>query len=833
MTEPEHRPQVWGRVPTRNKDFTGREQALAQLRQGIGTGATAVLPTALHGLGGVGKTQIAIEYAHRHKADYDLVWWIPSDQPLLIASTIARLAPHLGLAEVNETGVVEAAEAVVEALRKGEPYDRWLLIFDNSHDPESIMKFMPDGPGDVLITSRNFTWEGVVRTLSIDVFSRDESRRFLDRRLPGIIEGEADALADALGDLPLALDQAGALQSEAGMPVGEYLELLQHQTSELLAEGRPLEYDVPLTATWALSVSQLRKEHPDAVELLYLLAFFGADPIPRDVLTTSRSAVEPPLSDILGDPLRFSRAVAALGRYALVQIDRERLTFQVHRLVQALLREEVSDDERRRFRSSVQRLLAAATPQEADDFAAWPTFSRLLPHVRPSEAVHASDRDIRFLMRGVIRYLYQAGNAPAAHTLARECLDAWSADPGSHPRDLCAIRRHLSTALRRVGRYRDAFEIGSQALADAEEKLGSDHDETLRMTNSHGVNLRAIGQFAEAFALDEKAVERHRTAFGDLDERTLMIQTNLALDLTLMSRYEEAEDLLKHVYGALRDLYRSSSHLTAQIVMNNLIRVIRLRGDYAQARELGEDVHAVDAATLGADHPTTLKAANDLAIAMRKAEGGTDEVVRHTEDLVQRYRRLGDLHPDKLAADMTLVNVYREARRLEEAIPRAELALLAYAQVYGQDHPYTHGCRVNLALLQRLAGRPGKARELNELSRARLAELLGPGHKYTLVCASGLAGDLAALGDLDAAAKLDESTSRQLREILGADHPMVLGCQANLALDLAALGRDQEALRLRDDALAGIRTRLGGGHPAARAIASGERLDFDIDLPPI
>lgn len=835
MTEPGRRPQVWGRVPSRNRDFTGREELLIQLRHGIGGGATAVLPTALHGLGGVGKTQIAIEYAHRNKADYDVVWWIPSDQPLLIASSIARLAPHLGLPEANETGVAETVEAVIEALRTGEPYTRWLLIFDNSHDPESIMEFIPDGSGDVLITSRNFEWAGVVRTLTVDVFSREESRRFLDRRVPGILHDEAETLADALGDLPLALDQAGALQSETGMPVREYLSLLQTQTGKLLAEGRPMAYDVPLTATWALSLSRLREEHPHAVELLHLLAFFGSDPIPRDVLNTSHGAVEEPLSEILADPLQFSRAIGALGRYALVQIDRVDQTLQVHRLVQALLREEVDENEAHLYRHSVQRLLAVAgAAKDADDFAAWPTFARLLPHVGPAGAAKATDRDVRFLMRAVVRYLYLSGNAPAARALAKECLEEWSADPGAHPEDLCAIKRHLGLALRLAGRYQEAFQVDAAALTEARDTLGSDHEETLLLAKNQSADLRATGNFARAFELDEAALARHRAVFGESDERTLKIQTSFALDLTLTGRYQEAEDLLKHVYGAMRDLYGSPNHPTAQIVMNNLIRVIRLRGDYAEARELGEDIHAVGVATLGADHPTTLKAANDLAIATRKAEGGTPAALQRTEDLVQRYRRLlGDQHPDKLAADMTLVNLYREAGRLDEAIQAAELATLAYAKVYGSDHPYTHGCRGNLALLQRQSGQAEKAYATHQFVAARLIDLLGPGHHYTLICTAGLASDLAELGDPSAALESGEKTLRELEQLVGPEHPMTLGCRANLALDLAAVGRDLEASALRDEMLIRISARLGGGHPSAATVAAGGRLDFDFDPPPI
>ncbi|MFC5819493.1 FxSxx-COOH system tetratricopeptide repeat protein [Nonomuraea harbinensis] len=834
MTEIRRRPQVWGRIPPRNKDFTGREDLLERLRQGVSGSVTAVLPTALHGLGGVGKTQIAAEYAHRYKSDYDLVWWVPSDQPMLIASSIARLAPHLDLPKANEIGVAESAEAVVEALRRGEPYDRWLLIFDNAHAPESIMQYVPDGPGGILITSRNFAWDGVVSTLTVDVFSREESRRFLDRRVPGIGGTEADALAEALGDLPLALDQAGAMQSETGMPVREYLTLLRDQTGKLLAEGRPMEYDVPLTATWALSVTTLREEQPDAVELLHLLAFFGSDPIPRDVFSTSRGTVEPPLSGILDDPLRFSRGVGALGRYALVQIDRENQTLLVHRLVQALLREDVSESERDRFRLNVQRLLAAAVPGPPDDTATWPTFARLMPHLEPSEIARSADPAVRRPMHDMVRYLYQSGNAPGALSLAKACLEAWEADPSSDARDLCTMKRHLSVSLRFVGEYEEAFRVGSQALQDAETALGADDEETLRLTNNHCTDLRAMGRFSESFALATSAAQRHRDVFGDDNERTLRMHTSLALDLTLTSQYEEAERLLKHVYGALRDLYGTPNHPTAQIVMNNLVRVIRLRGDYAEARELGEDVYAVGVSTLGADHPTTLRAASDLAVAMRKAESGSPEVLHYAEDLVHRYRRLmGDRHPDKLAAEMALVNAYREARRIDEAMPIAELTTLAYAHVYGTDHPYAHGCRGNLALLMRLAGEHAKAHDLHEFIVTRLSELLGPTHHYTLTAVLGLAGDRAALGKLDRAVDTGERALDELRRLLGPDHPMTLGCMANLALDLSELGRADDARAMRAEALEGIRRRLGDGHPAHQAVVNGGRLDFDFDPPPI
>src|SRR5262245_13357319 len=226
-------PEVWGKIPPRNKNFTGREKLLEKLRSGMTAGnvgqVTVVLPQAfphaLHGLGGVGKTQMAVEYAYRYGNEYDLVWWISADQRVLIRSSLALLAPYLDLPSAAAIGVEDVANAVLDALRRGKPYDRWLLIFDNADEPEDIRDVISDGPVHVLITSRNHRWEDVVEAVPVDVFTREESIAFLNKRVrKAIAPGDADRLAEQLGDLPLALEQAGALQAETGMSAVEYIE---------------------------------------------------------------------------------------------------------------------------------------------------------------------------------------------------------------------------------------------------------------------------------------------------------------------------------------------------------------------------------------------------------------------------------------------------------------------------------------------------------------------------------------------------------------------------------------------------------------------------------
>ncbi len=368
-------PAIWGNVPQRNKNFTGRDDLLGALREERSSSVTAVLPLgtqgtvlphALQGMGGVGKTQVAIEYAYRYRGEYDLVWWIPADQPPLVRSSLAALAPQLGLPPATASGIDAAATSVLDALRKGLPYRRWLLIFDNADQPEELNEIIPRGPGDVLITSRNPRWQSVVDTVSIDVFNREESIEFLGKRVPaGLDPGEADRLAAELGDLPLALEQAGALQAETGMSVEEYLRLLGEQVSAIMAEGKAPDYPLSMTAAWKLV-------------LLRCCAFFGPEPIPRDIFPRGAQALTSPLGDLLADPIRLARAVRELGRFALLRLDGRNIV--IHRLIQALLRDDLTAEDQVRYREQAHLIMTMGAPKHPDDNRQWPRFAELVAH---------------------------------------------------------------------------------------------------------------------------------------------------------------------------------------------------------------------------------------------------------------------------------------------------------------------------------------------------------------------------------------------------------------------------------------------------------------------
>ncbi|GII03920.1 FxSxx-COOH system tetratricopeptide repeat protein [Planobispora takensis] len=841
---PERQPEIWEKVPPRNRNFTGREDLLVRLRQGIST-VTAVVPQpqALQGLGGVGKTHLAIEYAHRYRSHYDLVWWISSDQRVLVPSALAMMAPFLGLPPASAMGVEEAAEAVRRTLQSGEPYHRWLLIFDNAEDPAQIEEFVPRGPGHVLITSRNPQWENHFETLQVDVFNREESVEFLRRRLHRDVPGEdASRLADKLGDLPLALEQAGALQYETGMSVDEYIEQLDQQTGRLLGVNRATGYPMSMTAAWRVSVSLLEDRLPEAIKVLRCCAFFGPEPIPRDVFRKGNKALPRDenasglqLGAILSDPIMLSKTLSELRRFALARIDPTTRTVQVHRLVQALLRDDLPPAEQDRARQEVHLLLAGAAPTTPEATERWGDFEGLVAHIAPSRLAESDDPRVREFALNSVRYLYQAGNYQPALDFVDDFITRWTTASGPQDKDVLVARTHRGNILRGLGRYAEDYESGQKTLEEMREVLGREHRDTLWAANGYGGSLRARGEFMRARELGEESLAAHQRIFGPVHPATLRVTNNLALDYGLTSDYVRARELHQEAYLGQSEATEGVSKNTVLLSWNGLARTLRLSGAYAEACDLGDEAYEYGVQQLSLDHHTTLLTAKDLSIARRRAGELADalELARETHARFQRI--FGDDHPDTMAAAVNVSNTLRTAGQIDEAFGIAEETVPRYPEVFGEDHPFTHACRVNLAVLHRLRGDVAEARALSEAALERLSVRVGRNHHYALTCAVDLATDLSAAGGTARARELGEDTLDRLRKVFGEDHHLTLACASNLVLDLRAAGADKEADLLHADTLRRFDPpgMSSSDPPDLLAIHEGRRVDCDFDPPPV
>src|SRR5512132_3041230 len=302
-------PRVWN-LPHRNPHFTGRQELVDQLHRNLtARTATALTQTAaIHGLGGVGKTDLATEYAYRFKDDYDVGWWLRAEDPAALAGDLMALARALQLDEKDAT---EQAIGIAAVRRWLETHDRWLLVYDNAEDPKVVREALPRVPsGHVLVTSRNPAWGGIAETLPLDRWQREESIRFLKERRQEGEDRAADRVAEALGDLPLALEQAAAYCEQTGTTLTAYADLLeQGYGSELWREPRDLERTV--AAVWEVSLSKVEVESPAGAALLQLCAFLAPDNIPLDAIRTGAAALPEPLKGVAARPVAFNTAVGA------------------------------------------------------------------------------------------------------------------------------------------------------------------------------------------------------------------------------------------------------------------------------------------------------------------------------------------------------------------------------------------------------------------------------------------------------------------------------------------------------------------------------------------
>lgn len=823
------KPQVWGPVPLRNPDFVGRKQLLESLRQRLlEPGATAVLPEALHGMGGVGKSQTVVEYIYQHASEYDVVWWISAEHPAQITSSLVELAKRMGVPASASADT--AIPAVLEALRRGEePYSRWILVFDNADRPEAVRQFFPAGSGHVVVTSRNSEWAGVARPVEVDLFTRAESKLLLGRRGGELTDADADRLAEALGDLPLAIEQAAAWRAQTGMQVSEYLELLEQNRTELLETGTSSDYQLPVAAAWNVPLNRLKNEHRAALQLLQVCAFFGPEPISRKLFSGVRGAPVPDaLAEALSDPIKLNRAVREISRYSLAKIDHRNNTLQLHRLVQTVLKNRLDSNEQDNMRHAVHVLLVNGDPGDPDTSANWPRYADLLPHATMSKTVDCRDTWVRQLMINLVRYLLASGDYGGAYDISEHCVTVWQENLGETSLDTLEMSRQHAIALRRLGRVDKAMELNEKNLELLRNAVGDDHENVLSMLDTVAADRRSQGKFAEELKLQQTVYDRSRQILGENDPATLRYANNLASCYRLTGDFFRARDLDEENLRR-RTAVLGSDHLMTYRSLNALAMDMRECGDYVGAGRLQEETLVRQKELFKEDHPYTIGAMRNLAVALRKAGDHTGARAQ-AEQCVALYRkRHGDKHQDTVTSLMSLSADLRLIPDLPGSLQLAEESHRLFKEILGEPHPYTQIAATNLAVTYRLVGDARKARELNEEAVARLGEVFHPDHPYTLVAATNLASDLAALGEHEAARALDEDLLARSTSTLGEEHPSTLAVSLNLSIDLTAVGRSDDAAILHNKTMAGFRKVLGDSHPASVAASQSQRANCDAD----
>jgi MinD-like ATPase involved in chromosome partitioning or flagellar assembly len=827
------RPPVVFNPLIRNAKFTGREGDLRELRARLRGGRPVVvsgnapptLQVALQGMGGIGKTQVALEYAHRFKNSYDVVWWVDAEQTKFIDIALSDLGKALGLA-TPQSSVLEAAKSVISALEQGIPHTRWLIVFDNAEAVEEVLPFLPQGPGHVLITSRNSQWGERAQPMTIDVFQRHESVAHLKQRVATIRTDQADRIAEALGDLPIAVAATGAWLAETGEQVGEYLRRVER-------EGP----DRTVDQVWNLSLELLQKRSPAAYRLLQLCSILAPeislDLVMSDELAEVLSRYDPEVSVRL---YRHS-LVQHINRLALLKLDRARSQIQVHRLLQHVVRNRMTPRELKEARHEIHLMLAGLRPRdEIDDSRSWPRFRMLWPHLEMSDAAECDDEQVRQLMIDRVRYLWYNGALPEGRQLGEQIDRRWNemladqdeAGRASLRRQILNLRFNVANILRESAQFEEARALDERVLAEQSELLGATHPHTLMTAGGLGGDLRALGRYREARQRDEQTYAAWMDYFGEDSSRTLSALNNLATTQRLAGDFRAARARDEELYERNKTI-NGEDHPRTLGTGTNLGRDLREAGEYQSSVELLEQIAQHHERVFGPTSHRTLSAKANWAVSLGSAGRPKQAATLLEEAYEQLNEVVGPTHPDTLACRLSRAVSLQATGEVGSAISELEEVRLAYGASLGLRHPHTLVCLNNIAAAHRAKGELSKGLTFARKAARELQEVLGARHPYTLAAEQNLAVLHAETGELRQALQIIEPTMQRHREVLGPDHPDTLRCAANRALMRRAAGEPES-----DDADAADRLEhaLGKSHPAVTALEEGRYLHRMLDPHP-
>jgi tetratricopeptide (TPR) repeat protein len=859
VNPPHGRNQVWGReIPHKNQNFIGRERELEELRSYLSSGSTALIGQpvqAIYGLGGIGKTELAAEYAHRHRHEYELVWWIRAEREEAITAALFALAHRLGLRDARRNERDFSTGLVMDALISGNPYERWLLIFDDARDASVIEKFVPQGRehGHVIITSRDIRWQALgIDGLDLKEFRPDETVQFLRKRVPALaavpVPSGADEtavaaaqaederrrdgavkLAAVLGNLPLAAEHAAAYLREQRVSVDEYLKMFAEDAHKTLGFDVDMRYPRPVVSTWNLSMHALS---PEAESLFRLLAFFGPEPVAEELLRQgSVPGIPEPLRGVLGDVSKLRAALRELERYSLIQTDGVRNVVQMHKVVQQVTNSRLRRERPIRaadYRTVVHRLLAASDPGAPGREESAPIYERSREHILASEAHKSTDPAVRQLIINQVHNLRRSGGYSEALALGEAALHEWRTLFAQDDKLLLTLAVEVSMALRTSGRWQDAYQLDSFTLADLKRAYGETDEVYLLSARNYGRDLSMLGRDVEALASDELLLPLYEQVFGPDSQETLYLRNNIAIGLRVVGRFEEA---LEHDAAVLAERERTLGDTDEQTLTSRfaVARDLRRLGRYDEALDT---IRAVRAALERRNRPWNLfrlLVGAELSVCLRRI-GLYEQARDEGENILERHIDLvGKEHRRTLVVATSLITDRRLADDLDGAAELGEWVLDAWDRDAGPDHPNTHAAQVNLAAVLRERGQPERARELDEYALRGFIDHYGEDHPNALVAKVNLASDLAALGAHQDARELDEAALSASTRVRGENHPSTLSIAANLVLDLEATGDQAAADKLRAETVPALERAFGQGHPQARLAADGGRLILDIN----
>jgi tetratricopeptide (TPR) repeat protein len=807
-----------GNLPAPSSDlFLGREDELLRLRREVQSAGPMGPPAvAVHGLGGVGKSSLALHYAHTHRTSYCLVWWIDASSPERIDAALADLAGFL-VPYWAETA--SAAQRTAWATSWLQRHPGWLLVHDNVENPADLRRHLGALPdGHHLATSRRATgWRHLARTVPLEVLSAQAAvdllcRRAWDGPAPTPSEREqAVALAGTLGFLPLALEQAGAYLAQTRSDIATYR---QHLGDLLDEPTEDIDPQRTVGRIWAVTLDTLTERDPLAVSILAALSWLDPDGCPRDLF----HHLAPRVTEV-------DRALGRLHAYSMVTLSAQEVG--VHRLVQAVLRTPPPGHPADRplpGRADAEQAVAHAVFPEGrhQETVDEDRLAALVPQVL---ALTATARlgpvadDFRDLALATSAYLMDQGQRARALPLLEALADQSEREDGPEGPDTLTLRNLLALSFMDAGDLRRALPLLEETLALRLRVLGPDHEDTMASHMNLALARAETGDLERAVPAYEEALAAMERALGKDDALTLMCRNNLADAYSAAGEPSRAVALheanLALCKTALEQYRRllGAEHPETIRCRAQLADVARKTGDLGRSVQLWEEAVAQLERVRGKHHPETLTCLDNLALAVDDAGDVERAVALHRDALASAERTLGAEHRGTVTIRGNLASALVAAGDVEAAAPLLEVCVDQRRKILGDEHPDTVLGRHLLAYAYAEMGDLDRAVPLYQVAAVQHVEVLGAEHPETLKCRSHLAGVYSAAGRHQEALELYEATLSGYQSAFGADHEATMTCRNNFAVACGAAGRHDLSVALHEANLVHLERVLGRGHP--------------------
>ena len=779
------RPEMFENVPARVLNFTGRDTILAELNRLliVGDGKSVSTQVAIHGLGGIGKTSVAAEYAHRYASEYAGVWWATAENRTLLVNSLAALAGQLVPNLSHEVDQERGARAgLAHISRSPAPF---LLIYDNVETPDVLRGLVPSAGARLLITTRWADWGGRSAELSLDVLGSESAVELLQNRAERNDPRGAPALAAALGCLPLALDHAGAYCRLTGTTFEGY----QDKLNRLLArppKGAP--YPASVGATFDLAIEKAAGECSGAEALLGFCAFLAPERIPLDLIPSDRPDEEERAEALL--------TLAAVSLIEHAKLDSGEPAVRTHRLVQLAMRRRLDDNGRATTISArVVRRMAEVFPKTAyRDTSVWPLCTVLLPHViairdRVDDA--SGDANLAGFLEAAGSYLHRRGAYGEAEPFLERAMTAAEGALGREHPELAAARSSLAHLYRDIGRNTEAEPLFKEALAITEKTLGRDHPAFIARLNDLAHLYYDTGRHSEAEPILKKAITVGEKALGREHSSVAIALGSLARLCRAAGRHSEANPLFDSAIDAgHKALSREHPAVARALGYFPRDRVASHRNSTAMPIPT---LRQLDGEEFSREHPDVAIQLNNLAYLYRAAGRLAEAEPLLKEALAITERALGREHPDIAISLNSLARLYRESGRYDEATLALKEAISISENMVGREHPAVAIRLYNLGRLYSDMGRHDQAEAVLKEVIAISEKTLGRGNQGTARARWAYANVLLCMQRNEEALEQSAAALAIHEKVLGAPHQWTADSTQACASALRVLGRGAEA----------------------------------------